>query len=363
MKFTVLNKDSKARTALIELKRGTIYTPTFIPVASQGTVKAISPDELIGMGAEIIICNTYHLYIRPGHKTINELGGLHKFMSWDKPIITDSGGFQVYSLSPLRRIEEEGVSFKSHLDGSMHFIGPKEATEIQKALGADIIMAFDECPPYPSTYEYTLKSLILTSKWAKRCKELQPLKQAIFGIIQGGFYKELREKSADDIINIGFDGYAVGGVSVGEPKTIMHETIHYTAPLLPKDKLRYLMGIGDFIDILEAVEAGFDMFDCVFPTRTARNGTLFTNKGRISIKREEFKMDNNPLDPDCKCYTCQNFSKAYLRHLFQRREILSMRLNTLHNLYFYLTFFKKMREAINQKKFREFKKKWLNVFC
>ncbi len=361
MKFMALHNDGAARTGLIELERGTIHTPVFMPVGTQGAVKAVSPEELRGIGAEIILCNTYHLYLRPGHDVIKELGGLHEFITWDMPIITDSGGFQVYSLSPLRRIEEKGVHFKSHMDGSMHFIGPYESTEIQKSLGADIIMAFDECTSYPSTYEYTLKSLKLTTKWAKQCKELHANNQALFGITQGGIYKDLRIKSAEEIIRIGFDGYAVGGVSVGEPKEIMHDIIRYTAPLLPYDKPRYLMGIGDLMDILEAVEAGFDMFDCVIPTRNARNGTLFTSRGKLNIKREAFKRDSSPIDPDCDCYTCKNFSKAYLRHLYHSREILSMRLNTIHNLYFYFNFFRKMRNAIHQNKFREFKKDWLEI--
>jgi queuine tRNA-ribosyltransferase len=370
MKFELLGKDANARLGVITTKRGVINTPAFMPVGTQATVKAMSPDELKDIGAEIILCNTYHLYLRPGHKTIASLGGLHKFMNWDKPILTDSGGFQVFSLSALRSITEKGVHFRSHLDGSMHFIGPDEAMEIQSGLGADICMAFDECTPYPASYEYAVKSLELTTKWARRCKEYEMQNsaignrqsafpgQALFGIIQGGIYKDLRKRSLEELIEIGFDGYASGGLSVGEPKEEMHEIINFIAPLMPEDKPRYLMGIGDLNDMLAAVEAGFDMFDCVMPTRNARNGTLFTSTGRISIKRTEYKADNSPLDENCGCYACRNFSKAYLRHLFLAKEILSMRLNTIHNLYFYIDFFRKMREAINKGQFREFKDRW-----
>ena len=370
MKFELLSKDGNARLGIISTRRGEINTPTFMPVGTQATVKAMSPEELKEIGAEIILCNTYHLYLRPGHKTISSLGGLHKFMNWDKPILTDSGGFQVFSLSALRSINEKGVHFRSHLDGSMHFIGPDEAMEIQSDLGADICMAFDECTPYPASYEYAVKSLELTTKWARRCKEYEMQNsaignrqsafpgQALFGIIQGGIYKDLRKRSLEELIEIGFDGYASGGLSVGEPKEEMHEIINFIAPLMPEDKPRYLMGIGDLNDMLAAVEAGFDMFDCVMPTRNARNGTLFTSSGRISIKRTEYKADNSPLDENCECYACRNFSKAYLRHLFLAKEILSMRLNTIHNLYFYIDFFRKMREAINKGQFKEFKDRW-----
>lgn len=385
MNFELLSKDTNARSGVITTERRLINTPAFIPVGTQATVKAMSPDEMKEIGAEIILCNTYHLYLRPGHEVIKSVGGLHRFMNWDGPILTDSGGFQVFSLSALRSIDEDGVHFRSHLDGSMHFLGPKEAMEIQSSLGSDICMAFDECTPYPASYEYALRSLELTTKWAKRCKEILkklqdapspiPLprgegvrgrgenvireqRQALFGIIQGGIYNDLRKKSLEELIEIEFDGYAVGGLSVGEPKEEMHEIINSIAPLMPEDKPRYLMGIGDLKDMLAAVEAGFDMFDCVMPTRNARNGTLFTSTGKTSIKCTEYKSDNTPLDENCECYTCRNFSKAYLRHLFLAKEILSMRLNTIHNLYFYLDFFRKMREAIKKETFREFKNKW-----
>lgn len=361
MRFSVVKKDGNARAGLLELSRGVIHTPAFMPVGTIGTVKAMSPDELKEIGAEIVLSNTYHLYLRPGHEVVSSLGGLHAFMNWDRPILTDSGGFQVFSLSALRKIEDDGVHFKSHLDGSMHFLGPKEAMEIQSALGSDIAMVLDDCTPYPSTFEYAMDSLFRTIKWAEKCKELQREGQALFGIIQGSLYEKLRKKCIEELIDIGFDGYAVGGLSVGEPKEEMHRLICFTAPLLPEDRPGYLMGIGDLGDVLVAVEAGFDMFDCVMPTRNARNGTLFTSRGRVSIKREEFKTDKGPLDPDCGCYTCRNYSRGYLRHLFLSREILSMRLNTIHNLYFYLNFFRNMRESITEGKFTEFKARWQEI--
>lgn len=354
--FTVHREDGRARAGLIRLMRGDIHTPAFMPVGTNATVKAMSPDEMREIGAEIVLGNTYHLYLRPGHEIIRSAGGLHKFMNWDRPILTDSGGFQVYSLSALRKIEENGVRFRSHIDGSMHFIGPSEAMEIQAALGSDIAMAFDDCTPYPAAYEYAANSLRTTLEWARKCKESNKSCQTLFGIVQGSTYKELRKISVDSLLEIGFDGYAVGGLSVGEPKQEMYEMINYTAPLLPEDRPRYLMGIGDLADVLIAVEAGFDMFDCVMPTRNARNGTLFTNSGRISIKRTEYKADAGPLDPECGCCTCRNYSRAYLRHLFLTKEILSMRLNTMHNLYFYLDFFRKMRTAIDNGRFGEFKR-------
>jgi len=380
VEYKLLKNDGAQRPRLgqIHTQRGIINTPAFIPVGTNATVKAMNQDELKELGAEIILANTYHLYLRPGHEAIKKIGGLHKFMNWQGPILTDSGGFQVFSLSPLRKINNDGVTFKSHLDGSTHFLTPELVMEIQSALGSDIVMAFDECAPYPASREYALNSLKLTTEWAKRCKEAAKLRscevekfsisqhpnfpisqfhgQALFGIIQGGVHPDLRMQSAEELIKIGFDGYAIGGLSVGESKESMYEIINYTTPLLPEDKPRYLMGIGDLFDVLEAVSAGIDMFDCVMPTRNARNGTLFTSKGRMSIKREEFKTDSDPLDPDCECYTCKNYSKAYLRHLFMNREILSMRLNTLHNLHFYLNFFRKMREAIENGKFEKFRK-------
>ncbi|MBI4825065.1 MAG: tRNA guanosine(34) transglycosylase Tgt [Nitrospirae bacterium] len=374
LEFQLTKTDGSARLGQIHTARGVINTPAFIPVGTLATVKSMSVEELKEIGAEIILSNTYHLYLRPGHDVIKNLGGLHKFMNWDRPMLTDSGGFQVFSLSPLRKITEEGVEFRSHLDGSTHFLTPELAMEIQGALGSDIAMAFDECTPYPATREYALKSLQLTTKWARRCLEeknknyppIPPLvsggeggvvnSQALFAIVQGGVFKDLRKQSAEELINMNFDGYALGGLSVGEPKDMMYEMINYTTPLLPEDKTRYLMGIGDLNDVLEAVSSGIDIFDCVMPTRNARNGTLFSSQGRISIKREEFKEDSSPLDPECSCYTCRNYSKAYLRHLYMSREILSMRLNTYHNLHFYLEFFRKMRNAIANGGFENFRK-------
>lgn len=371
MRFYIKHIDNKSRTGAIETVRGVVNTPAFMPVGTQGTVKAMSPEELKEIGAEIILSNTYHLYLRPGHETIHQLGGLHKFINWSGPILTDSGGFQVYSLSSLRRITEDGVEFRSHIDGSLHFLSPERAMEIQAMLGSDIAMTFDECTPYPAEYEYAVKSLELTTKWAGRCRDwlmarsswlIEEKQQALFGIIQGGMYKDLRKKSLEELMGIGFDGYAAGGLSVGESKEEMYEVIEFIAPLMPEDRPRYLMGVGDLVDVLVAVENGFDMFDCVMPTRNARNGTLFTSKGKISIKSTEFKADPEPLDPDCNCYTCRNYSKAYLRHLFLSKEILSMRLNTFHNLYFYLDFFRKMREAIDNRTFKQFKKYWEDVW-
>lgn len=373
MKFIINKYDNKSRTGIIETSRGIINTPVFMPVGTQGTVKALSPEELHEIGAEIILSNTYHLYLRPGHEVIHKVGGLHKFMNWHGPILTDSGGFQVYSLASLRNITDEGVEFRSHIDGSLHFIGPEKAMEIQAMLGSDIAMAFDECVPYPADYDYAVKSLELTTRWAKRCKqyiENNTMRQGcaenlphqyLFGIIQGGMYKDLRERSLQELVQIGFDGYASGGLSVGETKEEMHEVVEFIGSLMPAEKPRYLMGVGDLLDVLIAVENGFDMFDCVMPTRNARNGTLFTSQGRISIKRTEFKADKSCLDPECICYTCRNYSKAYLRHLFLSKEILSMRLNTIHNLYFYLHFFKMMRESIEKGIFRQFKKHWEDI--
>ena len=361
MQYNLIKTDGNARSCLLETRRGQVNTPAFLPVGTLGTVKAMAPEELVDLGAEIILCNTYHLYLRPGHEVISSLGGIHRFMNWNRTLLSDSGGFQVFSLSALRKIEDSGVHFKSHLDGSMHFIGPREAMEIQSSLGSDIAMVLDDCPPYPCPYEYACESLERTTRWAAQCKALQIPGQALFGIVQGSLYKDLRKKSAEELIDIGFDGYAAGGLSVGEPREEMHEMIHVTAPMLPHDKPRYLMGIGDIKDVITGVEAGFDMFDCVMPTRNARNGTLFTSRGKISIKREEFKADSGPLDPDCACYTCKHYSRGYLRHVFLSKEILSMRLNTIHNLYFYLHFFKDMRKSIREGTFQSFKNKWEEI--
>ena len=353
--------DGAARLGKITTKRGVISTPAFMPVGTNATVKAMTPGEMKELGTEVLLSNTYHLYIRPGHDVIRDVGGLHRFMQWEGPILTDSGGFQVFSLAKLRKIKDDGVEFRSHIDGSLHFLTPELVMEIQGALGSDIAMVFDECTPYPADKQYALNSLKLTTAWARRCNGAKNVDQALFGIVQGGMFDDLRRQSAEELTEMEFDGYALGGLSVGEPKELMYEMINYTTPLLPQDKPRYLMGIGDLMDVLEAVSAGIDMFDCVMPTRNARNGTLFTSRGRISIKREEFKKDPGPLDPNCTCYTCCNFSRAYLRHVYMSREIISMRLNTIHNIHFFLEFFRNMREAINNGNFKSFRKEHTTV--
>jgi queuine tRNA-ribosyltransferase len=330
-----------------------------MPVGTQGSVKAVSPDELWDAGVKIILANTYHLYLRPGHEVIGDLGGLHEFMNWAGPILTDSGGFQVYSLSALRTIAEEGVFFRSHLDGSRHFIGPRESIEIQKALGADIIMAFDECAPFPADYAYVEKSVALTSQWARICLESpRGDGQALFGIVQGGMHKDLREKSARELTGMEFDGFALGGLSVGEDRDTRLEVIRATRPLLPDSKPVYLMGVGTPEDLVEAALLGIDMFDCVMPTRNARNGTLFTTKGRLTIKNARYLKDEDPIDENCGCYTCSRFSRAYLRHLFMARELLSYRLNTIHNLYYYQQLMEGIRQAIKEDGMDDFRKRF-----
>ncbi|OGV96932.1 MAG: tRNA guanosine(34) transglycosylase Tgt [Nitrospinae bacterium RIFCSPLOWO2_02_FULL_39_110] len=358
--FKVLHKDknTNARLGILKTGHGEVATPVFMPVGTQASVKALSPHDLKDNNVEIILGNTYHLYLRPGHDIIKRLGGLQRFIGWDKPILTDSGGFQVFSHSDLRKIREEGVEFKSYIDGSRHFMTPEYSIEIQESLGADIIMTFDEPVPYPSTYEYTLKSTELTARWARRCKERHNKKgQLLFGIVQGGVYEDLRRRSIEDIVGIGFDGYAIGGLSVGEKKCLMYEVAEYTSPLLPFDKPRYLMGVGTPDDIVRCISIGIDMFDCVIPTRNARNGCLFTSDGKVVIKNSKYVSDDNPLDPLCDCYTCRNFSRGYLRHLFVSNEILSYRLNTIHNIHYYMNLIKNIREAIAANRFSELVKK------
>lgn len=326
-----------------------------MPVGTQGSVKALSPDDLEEAGVEIILANTYHLYLRPGHEIIERLGGLHRFMGWNGPILTDSGGFQVYSLSKLRNISEEGVTFQSHIDGSSHFIGPEEAMKIQRALGADIVMAFDECVPYPAGYEYVVKSVRLTSHWAERClRQKRGKNQSLFGIVQGGMYPDLREMSAKELVAMDFDGYALGGLSVGEERKLRLKVIEETMDFLPGHKPVYLMGVGTPEDILEAVISGIDMFDCVMPTRNARNGTLFTGKGKLVIKNSRYADDGGPVDEDCGCYTCSRYSRAYLRHLFMANELLAYRLNSIHNVYYYIHLMEDIRNAIRQGTLKEF---------
>lgn len=341
------DKTTAARKGTILTPHGAINTPAFMPVGTQATVKSLTPEDLVDLGAEVVLANTYHLYLRPGHERIKRLGGLHSFMNWNQPILTDSGGYQIYSLSSLRNIEEDGVSFQSHIDGSRHLISPERAIEIQEALGADIIMCFDECAPYPSTYEYTKKSMDLTTRWAERCKNAQTnTDQALFGIVQGGMFPDLREHSARQLVDLDFPGYALGGLSVGEPKELMHQMVHHTVPCLPEEKPRYLMGVGTPQDILESVKRGVDLFDCVMPTRHARNGMLFTTFGSVVIKNAQYADDPSPIDPACTCYTCRNYSRAYLRHLFMAKEMLASRLNTIHNLAYYQSLMKGLRDAI-----------------
>ena len=331
-----VDKNSGARRGIVHTPHGDIQTPIFMPVGTLATVKAMSPEELKNdVKAQIILSNTYHLYLRPGHDIVKEAGGLHKFMNWDRPILTDSGGFQVFSLSGLRKITEEGVIFNSHLDGSKHIFTPEKVMEIEEALGADIMMAFDECCPYPSDYKYTKNSMERTSRWAARCKEAHKTEnQGLFGIIQGGFYKDLRDISAKDLISMDFPGYAIGGISVGEPKKEFLDILRYTAPLMPENKPRYLMGVGTPDYLIEAALAGIDMCDCVLPTRLARHGTALTSKGKLVIRNQNFARDWNKLDDECDCYTCKNYTRAYLRHLIKTNEILGMRLLSLHNLRF-----------------------------
>jgi queuine tRNA-ribosyltransferase len=328
-----------------------------MPVGTQATVKAMTREELLEVKAGIILANTYHLYIRPGHELIGRMGGLHRFMGWSGPILTDSGGFQVFSLGDLCRIKEEGVTFQSHLDGSYHFISPEISIAIQEALGADIIMCFDECPASSVDYDYALKSMEMTSRWAARCKEAKRRDdQALFGIVQGGRFLDLRARSAADLSALGFDGYALGGLSVGEEKEVMHGVMEACEPLLPQDRPRYVMGIGTPEDLIESIYRGYDMFDCVMPTRNARNGMLFTSTGSINIKNSRYAEDPAPIDSECGCYVCRNYSRAYLRHLYRAGEILASRFNTYHNLHYYLNLMERAREAIALGRFSEFRK-------
>lgn len=357
-------KQTGARLGKLHTPHGVINTPIFMPVGTLATVKAMTPEELKDINAEIILSNTYHLYLRPGHELVKKAGGLHKFMNWDRPILTDSGGFQVFSLGDLRKITEEGVEFRSHIDGSKHFLSPEKATEIQNALGSDIMMAFDECAPYPADHDYVKKSLERTTRWAQRCKDAHqnPDTQALFGIVQGGMYKDLREQSAKELIAMDFPGYSVGGLSVGEPKELMNEVLDYTVPLLPADKPRYLMGVGSPDALIDGVLRGIDMFDCVLPTRIARNGTAMTSSGQVVIKNAKHKEDFSPLDAECDCYTCKNYSRAYLRHLFKCGEILSSRLLTIHNLHFLINLMKEVRQAIMDDRLLDFKNEFFDKY-
>jgi len=357
-------KQSGARLGILHTPHGEVETPIFMPVGTKATVKTMTPEELKEIETQIILSNTLHLYLRPGHELIERAGGLHKFMHWDGPILTDSGGFQVFSLSDLNDISEEGVEFRSFIDGSKHFFTPEKAIEVQNALGADIIMAFDECPPYPAEKEYVRKSLEMTTRWAKRCKDAHKNTdtQGLFGIVQGGMFRDLREQSAKELIALDFPGYAIGGLSVGEPKDLMIEVLEYTAPMLPKDKPRYLMGIGTPDYIFQAAINGIDMFDCVYPTRIARNGTAMTSTGRINLKNAQFKEDFNPIDEDCDCYACKNYTKAYVRHLVKENEILAFRLVTIHNLNFLLRLTENIREAIKEDRLLDYKEEFYKKY-
>lgn len=337
----------EARAGTVTTPHGHIKTPVFMPVGTQATVKSMSPDELVEAGADIILSNTYHLYLRPGEDVIKEAGGLHQFMNWSHPILTDSGGFQVYSLAKMRQIEDDGVWFQSHLDGSRHFIGPEKAIEIQEALGADIIMVFDECSPFPSSFDEAKEGMERTHRWGKRCQQVQSREdQALFGIVQGGLHKQLRQESAQVLTDMDFPGYGIGGLSVGEPRPLMLEALEWTVPLMPVDKPRYLMGVGAPIDLIEGVARGIDMFDCVLPTRNARHGTIFTRKGPLPIRNASFARDFSPLDHACACVVCSRYSRAYVRHLLRAGEILGMRLTSYHNLFFLHQLMREAREAI-----------------
>ena len=347
-KFTLEKKSSqcKARTGIIETNHGVIKTPVFMPVGTRATVKAMNNDELKSIGSQIILSNTYHLYLKPGQEIIRKADGLHKFMNWDRPILTDSGGFQVFSLSKTRKITEEGVQFRSHIDGSKHFISPEKSMEIQNDLGSDIMMAFDECVPYPASYEYTEDSMKRTLRWLKRCKDYHKNtdRQNLFGIIQGGMYKDLREYSAKNTIDFDLPGYAIGGLSVGEPRDLMIELLDFTTDFMPENKPRYLMGVGTPDYLFEAVEHGVDMCDCVLPTRIARNGTALTSKGKLVVKNAKYKDDFAPLDENCDCYACKNHTRAYIRHLLNVDEILGARLLSIHNLRFLIKMMENIRK-------------------
>lgn len=364
--YELVKKDERtgARAGIIHTPHGSFPTPIFMPVGTQASVKGVSPDELRDLGAGIILSNTYHLFLRPGMDLIREAGGLHKFMHWDRAILTDSGGFQVFSLGDLRKITEEGVTFRSHIDGSKKFLSPEVSMEVQMVLGSDIVMAFDECVPYPADYDYAKKSTERTIRWLKRCKEAMTApNQGLFGIVQGGMYKELREWSARETTAMDLPGYAVGGLSVGEPKELMYEMLEYSTSLLPQDKPRYLMGVGTPDCLVEGVQRGIDMFDCVYPTRVARNGMAMTWTGRLVMKNAQFTHDHHVLEEGCGCYACRNgYTRAYIRHLVRANEIFGLRLLSLHNLYFLQDFMRRMRQAILDDRFTEFRSDFFNHY-
>jgi len=347
--FHISSTDNAARSGRLHTAHGRVHTPAFMPVGTQASVKSLTPQDLRDIGAEIILGNTYHLYLRPGHELVAQMGGLHSFAAWDRPILTDSGGYQVFSLSALRKLTADGVEFRSHIDGSRHWFTPEGVMGIQTSLGSDIMMVLDECVAHDADWEYTRDSVQLTTDWARRSIQAYSPdrgQQLMFGIVQGGFFFDLRSRSAEEITSLPFPGFAIGGLSVGEPKEVMLDILAHTAPLLPVDKPRYLMGVGTPLDLLDGIALGVDMFDCVLPTRNARNGTLYTSLGKINIKRLEYRDDESPLDPECDCYTCRTFSRAYLRHLYTARELTAYRLNTLHNLAYYLRLMHRVRKAI-----------------
>ena len=360
MKFDLLRTDGRARRGRLTTRHGVVETPAFMPCGTQGSVKALSPADLREAGVAIVLANTYHLWLRPGAETVAALGGLHRFMGWDGPLLTDSGGFQVYSLAELRKVTEEGVRFRSHLDGSEHRLTPEGAMEIQRALGADISMCLDECAPYPVAREAAERALDLTLRWAARSRSAHPGDEpALFGIVQGGVHRDLRERGARELQRLGFPGYALGGLSIGESKAQTAEVLAYSAGLLPEGKPRYLMGVGAPEDLLDGIAGGIDLFDCVMPTRHARRGSLFTARGRLSIKAARHARDERPVEADCPCYACRTFSRAYLRHLFAAGEILALRLNTLHNVTYYMRLMASARSAIEAGRFDEYRRETL----
>ena len=367
IKYTLEVKDGNARAGVIETPHGKIETPVFMPVGTQATVKAMTKEELEEINSQIILGNTYHLYLNPGDDLVDDFGGLHKFMRWDKPILTDSGGFQVFSLGSLRRIKEEGVHFRSHLDGSKHFLSPEKSISIQNNLGSDIMMVLDECPPGMSSREYLIPSIERTTRWAKRCIDANKNKdrQGLFAIVQGGIYEDLRDKSFEELSQYDedFAGYALGGLAVGEPREDMYRILEYITPKLPENKPRYLMGVGEPLDMLEAVESGIDMMDCVQPTRIGRHGTVFTKYGRLVIKNKAYELDDRPLDEGCDCYACKNYTRGYIRHLFKAKEILGQRLATYHNLHFLIKLMNDSREAIKEGRFKEFKDEFIKNYA
>lgn len=357
-------KQTGARLGILHTPHGSFETPMFMPVGTLATVKTLSPEELKEMGAGVILSNTYHLWLRPGHDIVKEAGGLHSFMNWDRGILTDSGGFQVFSLSEFRRIEEEGVYFQNHLNGDKLFLSPEKAMEIQNALGSDIMMAFDECPPYPATYEYMKQSVERTSRWAERCLKAhqRPNEQGLFGIVQGGEFEDLRKQSAQDLVSLDFPGYAVGGLSVGEPKDVMNRVLEFTTPLLPANKPRYLMGVGSPDSLIDGAIRGIDMFDCVLPTRIGRNGTVMTSQGRVVIKNAKYARDFSPLDPNCDCYTCRNYTRAYIRHLIKCDETFGIRLTSYHNVYFLIKLMEQVRQAIREDRLGDFREQFFEQY-